>query len=96
MSAARTSCRAVSGENTAVTAAAVALLLVGSVQVPGQRGALSLSEGFVPGLWQARFVVARRPAALVLPDQPLRATAWLSGPARLEVRLLRLSIPLLI
>jgi hypothetical protein len=60
-------------------------LLLGSVQVPGQRGALRLSEGFVPGLWQARFIVARRPAALRLPPEPLRVTASLSGPARVFV-----------
>jgi len=69
-----------------VGAAAAALLWAPSLHIPGQRGAARVVEGFVPGRWDARFVVARGPAALRLPPEPLRATLLISGPAALTVR----------
>ena len=71
---------------TAVVLAAVpaAAFLQGDVSLPGHRGARRLVTGFVPGRWDARFVVARGPAAVHLPPLPLRVTLTLSGPARVE------------
>jgi hypothetical protein len=68
----------------AVLPFALALLAPG-VTIPGERGALRLAEGFVPGRWDARFVVARGPAALRLPARPLRVALDLRGPAALRV-----------
>ena len=64
---------------------AVALLFTSTVRVPGHRGASRIASGFVPGRWDARFVVARGPAALTFPDEPLRARLRVSGPATLVV-----------
>lgn len=64
----------------------LALLAAPGVSIPGQRGASALAEGFRPGRWDARFVVARGPAALVLPPLPLRVVARLSGPAGLTLK----------
>jgi dolichyl-phosphate-mannose-protein mannosyltransferase len=69
-----------------VGAGAAALLLAPSLRIPGHRGAARIASGFVPGRWDARFAVARGPAALALPKEPLRATLRLSGPAALTVR----------
>jgi hypothetical protein len=70
----------------AAGAAATVLLAWPAVRLPGHRGAARVSEGFRPGLWDARFRVARGPAALDLPREPLYATLVLSGPADLTVR----------
>ena len=70
----------------ALGAAAGALLMSPSLRLPGHRGAARVVDGFVPGRWDARFVVARGPAGLRLPAEPLRATLWTSGPAALTVR----------
>ena len=70
----------------AVGVAAAALLVTPSLRVPGHRGAARVADGFVPGRWDARFVVARGPAALRLPEEPLRAMLLVSGPAALRVR----------
>jgi hypothetical protein len=70
----------------AAGAAAAALLAWPSVRLPGHRGAARVTEGFRAGLWDARFRVARGPAALELPHEPLFATLVLSGPADLTVR----------
>ena len=43
-------------------AAASALLLAPSLRIPGHRGGSRIASGFVPGRWDARFVVARGPA----------------------------------
>ena len=70
----------------ALGAAAAALLVAPALRVPGHRGAARVADGFVPGRWDARFLVARGPAALRLPAEPLRATLVLSGPAAVTVR----------
>jgi hypothetical protein len=70
----------------AVGAAAVALLVAPALRVPGHRGAARVADGFVPGRWDARFIVARGPAALRLPEEPLRAALLVSGPAALTLR----------
>jgi hypothetical protein len=62
------------------------LLCLPSFSVPGHRGAARITEGFRPGRFEARFLVARGPAALVLPDEPLRLDVSLSGPARITFR----------
>ena len=67
-------------------AAASALLLAPSLRIPGHRGGSRIASGFVPGRWDARFVVARGPAAITVPREPVRATLRLSGPATLTVR----------
>jgi hypothetical protein len=69
-------------------AGAIAALLLAwpAVRLPGHRGAARVTEGFRPGLWDARFRVARGPAALDLPAVPVRATLVLSGPAEVTVR----------
>jgi dolichyl-phosphate-mannose-protein mannosyltransferase len=74
------------GPALALGAAAAAFLLAPSLRVPGHRGGARVAEGFVPGRWDARFVVARGPAALQLPEEPLRAALLVSGPAALTVR----------
>jgi hypothetical protein len=66
--------------------AAAVLLAWPAVRMPGHRGAARVTEGFRAGLWDARFRVARGPAALELPREPLFATLVLSGPADLTVR----------
>ena len=67
-------------------AAALALLSLSGVRAPGHRGASRLTEGFRPGRWESRFLVARGPAALRLPEEPLRVSVLLSGPARVTLR----------
>jgi len=71
-----------------LVAGAIAALVLAwpSVRLPGHRGAARVTEGFRPGLWDARFRVARGPAALELPPEPVCATLLLSGPAELTVR----------
>jgi hypothetical protein len=69
-----------------IGAATSALLLAPSLRVPAHRGALRIVQGFVPGRWDARFVVARGPAALTVPKEPVRAALRLSGPATVTVR----------
>src|SRR5262245_62039105 len=66
-------------------AAAAALLSGPSLRLPGARGAARVTDGFVPGRWDARFLVARGPAGLRLPEEPLRARLLVSGPAALRV-----------
>lgn len=61
-----------------------AILAVRDLSVPGHRGAARLVTGFVSGRWDARFVVARGPASVHLPELPLRATLTVSGPARVR------------
>ena len=54
------------GPALAIGAAAAALLVAPALRLPGHRGAARVADGFVPGRWDARFVVARgpgRPAA---------------------------------
>ena len=70
----------------ALGAGAIALLAVRQIEIPGHRGAKRLVSGFVPGRWDARFLVARGPAAIELPAVPLQATLRLSGPARIQAR----------
>src|SRR6185295_5466353 len=48
--------------------------------------AARLTEGFRPGRWESRSLVARGPAALRLPEEPLRVSLLLSGPARVALR----------
>ena len=67
-------------------AAALALLCLPSVRIPAHRGASRLTEGFRPGRFESRFLVARGPAALDLPGEPLRVSVALSGPARVTLR----------
>lgn len=62
-----------------------ALNALPGVRLPGQRGGTLIAEGFRPGRWDARFVVARGNAAFQLPAQPLRLLATLSGPARVTL-----------
>jgi hypothetical protein len=69
-----------------IGAAASALLVAPALRVPGHRGTARITEGFVPGRWDARFVVARGPATLTVPEEPVRATLRLSGPVTLTVR----------
>jgi len=61
-------------------------LLLPSMRVPPERGAQRLTEGFQKGRWDALYLVARRPAAVVLPKEPTRLTLVLSGPTSLLVR----------
>ena len=61
-----------------------AALAAREVEIPGHRGARRVVSGFVPGRWDARFLVARGPAALDLPAVPLRVSASLSGPAQVS------------
>ena len=65
--------------------AALALLSRG-VRAPGSRGAGELSEGFRPGRWDAFFLVARGPAAVVIPEVASEVQLRLSGPARVVLR----------
>jgi hypothetical protein len=67
------------------TAALVSLCLP-SVRLPAHRGAARITEGFRHGRFDARFLVARGPAALVLPEEPLGLVLALSGPARVSLR----------
>lgn len=69
-----------------VSLVAAACLLLPGFRAPGQRGSLRIADGFRPGRWDARFVVARGPASLRLPREGARVTLLLSGPARLHVR----------
>lgn len=69
-----------------VSLVAAACLLLPSLRAPGHRGSLRVADGFRPGRWDARFVVARGPASVRLPREPARVTLSLSGPARLFVR----------
>lgn len=69
-----------------VSLAAAACLLSPSLRVPGQRGGLRIADGFRPGRWDARFVVARGPASIRLPPEAARTTLSLSGPARVRIR----------
>ena len=69
-----------------VGAAVVALLAVPSLRIPGAGGAARITSGFVPGRWDAPFIVARGPAVLRLPEEPLRAGLRLSGPSILTVK----------
>ena len=70
---------------TALGAVAVAALGAPSFTVLGHRGAWRVAEGFREGLWDARFRVARQPAALRLPPHPMRLSLLLSGPATLRL-----------
>jgi hypothetical protein len=65
-------------------AGGIAALSAREVTLPGHRGAARLTSGFVPGRWDARFLVARGPASLSLPALPLRLTMTLAGPARVR------------
>ena len=69
-----------------VSLAAAAFLVLPGLRLPGQRGALLVADGFRPGRWDARFVVARGPAAIRLPPEDARASLLLSGPARVLLR----------
>jgi hypothetical protein len=69
-----------------VLATALVLSCVKSVTLPGHRGAARVAEDFRPGRWDARFLVARGPAAIVLPALSGTVTLTLSGPARVTAR----------
>ena len=65
--------------------ALAAVVVAPALHVPGHRGGLRLADGFRPGRWDARFVVARAPAVLVFPSAPVNATVLLSGPALVDL-----------
>lgn len=56
------------------------------VRAPGSSGAAQITEGFRAGRWDAFFLVARGPAAVVLPDVACEVALKLSGPARVVMR----------
>jgi 4-amino-4-deoxy-L-arabinose transferase-like glycosyltransferase len=66
----------------------IVLLLLPGLRVPGHRGGLLLADGFRPGRWDARFVVARGPAEIRLPPEAggARVSLLLSGPARVRLK----------
>jgi 4-amino-4-deoxy-L-arabinose transferase-like glycosyltransferase len=69
-----------------VSLAAATLLLLPGLRLPGHRGALLVADGFRPGRWDARFVVARGPAQVLPLPEDVRASLSLSGPARVQLR----------
>ena len=56
------------------------------VRAPASRGAAQLTEGFRAGRWDAFFLVARGPAAVIVPEVPSEVALKLSGPARVVLR----------
>jgi hypothetical protein len=69
-----------------VAGMAASVLAVRDVSLPGHRGARRLVTGFVAGRWDARFLVARGPAAVHLPPAALQVSLTLSGPATVEAK----------